>query len=343
MINTIRIKCPDTDISKEERINIIVEKEFRPWLLEPMLKRIIQIFDPSLDFNDTEKTCEILYKIKKFVEEHWDYRKKQREATTQEGEAARWLLQSEQIIEENSKEIIECAQKLGLIGVEETVLKKVDYILPLGGARMSNLRRTELARQIIDKNRLTNTKVVALSGMRPLNESEMAGYIDTYAPNAKFEFEAISTGLELAFKCGKLYEEEKNEPVNPNACYVLRHYKNSYIGNDIYSIAAPSSEPEKRRANSADCFEFFFQKFNIPKGTHLLNSTSQIYCSYQQIRALAFAIKYDVVFDTVGFPFALNNPDGTVDPMQLSKPVNYLQELKSSVDAMYDFVKEFLN
>lgn len=343
MIDVIRIKCPETTVSKDERINIIVEKEFRSWLLEPLLKRTIQIFDPSLDFNGTDETCEIIYKLKKFVEEHWDYRKKQREATTQEGEAARWLLQSEQIIEENSDEIIECARKLGLIGIEETVLKKVDYILPLGGARMSNLRRTELARQIIDKNRLTKTKVVALSGMRPLNDSEMAGYIDTYAPKAKFEFDAISTGLELAFQCGQTYEEEKNDPTNPNACYVLRHYKNSYIGNDIYSIAAPSTEPEKRRANSADCFEFFFEKFDIPKGTHILNSTSQIYCSYQQIRALSFAIKYDVVFDTVGFPFALNNPNGNAESMQLSKPVNYLQEFKSSIDAMYDFVNEFLN
>ena len=105
MIDVIRIKCPETTVSKDERINIIVEKEFRSWLLEPLLKRTIQIFDPSLDFNGTDETCEIIYKLKKFVEEHWDYRKKHREATTQEGEAARWLLQSEQIIEENSDEI----------------------------------------------------------------------------------------------------------------------------------------------------------------------------------------------------------------------------------------------
>lgn len=251
-------------------------------------------------------------------------------------------MQSERIIDENDDLIIACARTLGLIGNRETALKHIDYILPLGGARMSNLRRPQLAKKIIDEKNLSSIKVVALSGMRPLAESEMSGYIDTYAPVAKFEFDAISRGIELAFELKDDYNEDKYEAKNPNASYVIRQYSQNYKEDCIlYSIAAPSTQPEIRRANSADCFDFFFNRFQIKAGTTLLNCTSQIYTTYQQVRALFWTVHHNVIFDTVGFPFALNNPGTELNKNQLSKPVNYLQEIKGTIDAMWDFVKEF--
>ena len=337
----INITCPNTTLSKGERIKWIVDREFRGWITSPKLIKIINAFEPHYVINDSDSTVELISNLKSFVQENWDYRSKQKEATTKEGEAARWLLKSEKIIDDNKEIIIECAKELGLIGKENTSLEKVSYLLPLGGARMSNLRRPELAKKIIENKALEGIKIVALSGMRPIADSERVGYIDTYAPNANNEFEAISTGLEIAFDGLEDFEEEKYITENANSNYVIREYNKKYKGNTVYSIAAPSSEPEKRRANSADCFNFFFEKFDIPKGAELLNCTSQIYCTYQQVRALFYAIKYDVIFDTIGFPFALNNPVNEENNNQLSQPVNYLQEIKATVDAMYDFVNEF--
>ena len=341
MMEMIKIKCPDINMPKSERINFIIEQEFRKWITAPILGNLIRIFQPDFIIDENGTTTEIIEKVKQFVETHWDYRKKQKEATTKEGEAARWLLKSEEIVEDNAELIIECAKTLGLIGNEESDLDEINFLLPLGGARMSNLRRCELARKIIDKNFLSKVDVVALSGMRPLAESEMTGSIETYAPGAKYEFEAISTGLEIAFGCGKGYTEEKNDDTNPNSNYVIRKYNKQYNANNIYSVAAPSTAPELRRANSADCFKFFFEKFEVAQGAKLLNCTSQIYCSYQQVRALFFAVEHNLIFDTIGFPFELNNPSQSINIGQLSRPVNYLQEFKSTVDAMYDFVCEF--
>lgn len=337
----IRIKCPDANLNRSERIRQITDIEFRKWVTNQKLIKLMKIFDKDYYVCAEDGIQEIINKSKSFVVENWDYRKKQREAMTKEGEAARWLLKDEAIVDANSELIFECASTLGLIGSEDTVFDDVDYILPLGGARMSNLRRCELARKIVDNMSLQNANVIALSGMRPIGETEMSGYIDTYAPNAEYEFEAISTGLEIAFGCEHSYTEEKHISDNPNSNYVVRKYNNNYKSNNIYSIAAPSTDPEKRRANSADCFKFFFDKFNIKNGDRLLNCTSQIYCSYQQVRALFFAIENNVVFDTIGFPFALNSPNGKIEANQLSKPVNYLQEIKATIDGMYDFLNMY--
>lgn len=86
---------------------------------------------------------------------------------------------------------------------------------------------------------------------------------------------------------------------------------------------------------------YFFEKFAIPPHAKIINCTSQIYCTYQQVRALSFAIKYDVEFDTIGFPFSQNNASSSATSRQLSEPVNYLQEIKGTIDAMNDFVDEF--
>ena len=338
------IKCPDTSISKRERARIIFNNEFKAWITNTTLVELIKVFDNQYSLKKDDSLTDIIRKTKSFAESNWDYRKKQTEATTKEGEAARWLLHSEEIIDKNSNLVFECAKTLGLIGHEDTWLDSADYILPLGGARMSNLRRCELARKTVDNNNLNHAHIVALSGMRPLSDSEINNCIDTCAIGATYEFQAISKGLESAFELSDDSSEKKHEDSNPNASFVIRKYEQKYNGNDIYSVAAPSTQPETRRANSADCFKFFFENFDVPKGSKIINCTSQIYCSYQQVKALSYALKHDVIFDTIGFPFALNTPNvlyETSNTTLLSKPVNYLQEIKATIDAMYDFINEF--
>ncbi|MCR4755825.1 MAG: hypothetical protein K5868_09930 [Lachnospiraceae bacterium] len=256
----------------------------------------------------------------------------QREATTSEGEAARWLLKNTEFVEAHRNEIMRAAEQLGLVSESDSVFDEVDYILPLGGARMSNLYRPQLARRMVDKIKVKKG-VVALSTYRPIAESERAGYVDTYAPGAATEFDTMSMGMTKAFDIGNEFHDEKNQNENINLASNIRKYKENYKDCSLYTIAAPSSDGN-RRANSADCFEYFFKHFNVEKGSRILNCTSQIYVPYQQVRALKYAIKYDVEIDTVGYA------DKSVDKVTF-EPVNYLQEIKGTIDAMCDFINEF--
>lgn len=331
----IRIICPDSHLNKKERIEYIIE-EFEKWIFDPLFVELINQFGGNMDL--TLSTIEKIKWLKKDFVDVWDYRKHQKNAITKEGESARWLLKNNQQVSNNKELIYSVAERLGLIGNDTSLFDNPDYYLPLGGARMSNLRRCQIAKNEM-KRINSSAKVVALAGMRPINESERKGYIDTYAPNALTEYDAIVEGMKNTFSPLILVEEEHIKSDNPNLSYDIKHFENlTEKLSEFYTVAAPSTAPD-RRANSADCFKFFFEKFAVPKYSRLVNCTSQIYCSYQQVRALFFAIDYEVEFDTIGFPYILNSVNADEYSNQLSEPVNYLQEMKGTIDAMYDFIE----
>ncbi|WP_415980086.1 hypothetical protein [Faecalicoccus pleomorphus] len=333
-MDTVRLICPNTDLPKETRINMIFDN-FNQWLNVDEFQELVKLFGGCID-SKVEVFSKLEYLKNDFID-IWDYRKHQKEAKTKEGEAARWLLQNDKITLDNKDLIYSCSKKLGLIGIDESIIKNPDYILPLGGARMSNLRRCELAKNIASKANKP-VAIIALSGMRPISDSEKEA-TNSYAPNAKTEYDVICKGMKTAFSNITSENETQSINPNPNLSYSIKEfYTENVNGNYLSAIAAPSTDPS-RRANSADCFQFFFEKFHIKKGSKIINCTSQIYCTYQQVKSMQYAIEHDVQFDTIGFPFYLNkvkpNPS---DISSLSKPVNYLQEIKATIDAMYEFM-----
>ncbi len=332
MNREVRILCPAADRPREERIRAILA-EFDRWMSAPSLPELVQAFGGTTERLETGDTVEKLRWFQSFAEV-WNYRKKQAAATTEEGEAARWLLRQESELAGKEALVLRAAGELGLLGTERTVFDRADYILPLGGACMSNLYRCQAARETVDALHMP-VQVVALSGMRPISHTERQGCVDTYAPNAVTEFDAISQGMCRAFGIAPWYQDQVERSENLNCSATVRQFSEKYRGSRLCAVAAPSSVPE-RRANSADCFHDFFHRFAVPKGAKLINCTSQIYCPYQQVRALSLAVKYGVEFDTIGF----REKSVTVSP-GLRQPVNYLQEIKGTVDAMNDFVTEF--
>lgn len=322
-----RILCPSAERTKQERVDAVL-LEFDRWIRQDAMLELIHSFGGDVTCLHQGSTVDALRWLKEFAAV-WDYRKKQASATTKEGEAARWLLKADESAAGKEMLIYRAAEELGLIGIEDTVFERADYVLPLGGARLSNLYRCQAARDVTDRLNQP-TKVVALSGMRPISQTEREGYVDTYAPRANTEFDAISAGMCRAFGISERCEDQVEPNENPNLCATVRHFAESYRGSRLYAVAAPSSVPE-RRANSADCFHDFFRRFSVPEGAKLINCTSQIYCTYQHVRALTFAIEYGVEFDTIGFH----------DHGERSQPVNYLQEIKGTIDAMNDFAEQF--
>lgn len=332
---TLSVLRPPSKFAKEERIREILYEDFLSWARSDPIRKLFCLFRiiPSMDdLCRLYKGKDFLFSLQQQIAMVWDFRKMQREATSSDGEAARWLLKNTEFTEAHRNEIMAAAEGLGLVNETDSIFDEVDYILPLGGARMSNLYRPMLARRTADKISVKEG-IVALSTYRPIAESEKEGYIDTYAHEALTEFDAMSKGMIKAFDVAEKYHDEKKQNENMNLASNVREYEETYNGSPLYVIAAPSSD-ENRRANSADCFDYFFRSFDVKKGSKILNCTSQIYVPYQQVRALKYAIKHDVEFDTIGYS---DNSNTKVT----FGPVNYLQEIKGTIDAMCDFVKEF--
>ena len=292
----------------------------RKFIYNEEIDELISLFNDGENFaiSGTDIKEDVL-KLRLFAE-RWDYRLGKE----------RWDVIDESFVLEHEGEIMECVRGLGLVGHVDPSLEP-DYILPLGGARNANNARPKMAKKVIDDYGWTDKRIVALSGTRPINDTERP-YMKEYAPDVETEFDAISKGLELAFDVHR-FTEERIDSDNINLCSVVRKYENDSLDNEIYSLAAPSSDPDNRRANSYDTFKYLLEKFDIGEGDKLLLVTSCIYVPYQRFRFMDLAIENGFEVDCIGAD--------PVDDFSLSKPSNYLQEVKATIDVIYDLVCKY--
>ena len=316
-----RIKCPNSDCPKEDRIKGLMDSCFG-WIYSDSMRRLIRMFDGSLlsEKLGRDRKADI-DEVHDFVK-RWDFR----------GGKERWEVVDDSFVNDNKETILAEAALLGMTNVIDPQTEP-DYILPLGGARMANYDRPMMAKIVVDKYGYGDKTIVALSGTRPLNDTERP-YLEKYAPeDAATEYDAISAGLEKVFSLEK-YEEEYSNNKNPNLCSAVRKYSNKYKGSNIYSLAAPSSDPDNRRANSYDTFKYLLEHFNIGNGDKLLLVTSCIYVPFQYLKFMNLAIDGGFEVDCIGTNFP-----GSIS---MSKPSNYLQEIKGTIDAIYGLYNELV-
>lgn len=316
MSETIRFQCPPCHLDKETRKSMLRDS-IRPWVESEALQDLVTLFG-----GEYPKNLELSEKVKwlNSFADIWDYRKKQ----AQGGE--RWNLQEDPTVLENRDAILECVRQLGLMDIRHP-LEEPDYILPLGGARLSNYARPLTAKEEIDRASLTGKTIVALSGKRPINEVELE-FLQEFAPNATTEFDAISTGMEKCFSLKPEFDEYSHVTQNPNLSWTRRKYLETYAGNAVFSLAAPSSD-EIRRANSRDTFCFFLEQFDIKEGDKLLLVTSCLYVPFQLLRFMDLAIDHGFYVDCIGMPN--DNSKGT----SFSLVTGYCQETKAAINAVH--------
>lgn len=309
-----RIKCPET--GNGNRIEIL-NKNITNWLYSEPMMELLNMFGIQAKLTgDIGIDSEIF----EAVMEVWNQRKDGKE---------RWKIKNDQFVEDNKQGIMECVEKLGM-SVAGVPYFEPDYILPLGGARYTNLIRPKEAKYLIDQNGWKDKMVCGLACYREKSEMENESWSE-YCPQAHTEFDAMSKGLELVFQLGEAYSDmiSANENINLQSC--MRKYDKSYNGGSCYCLAAPSSDP-LRRANTYETVEFFLRKFKVPEGSGLLFTTSNIYTTTQFLRLIPLAIKYDLQIDCIGISAA--NQIGGKNVLTAD---HYLQEIYDSICAIKKF------
>ena len=298
------------------------------WINSVAMRGILETFGAKVPTGlSTEGAVEWLLQFS----DEWDYRKKQQTAyDIKTKESARWLVRNNEITQEQERAVFAGIAELGLIDVKIPLRKDYNYVIALGGARLSCLLRPKYAKEVIDKYSLEPSAVVMLSGLRPISDSEREA-TDKYARGAKTEYDLICAGAEQCFQLTD-YDEEYHKGDNINSSWAVRTYMETP---PVISISGPSTEPTKRRANSADTFKFFYEKFNVKKGAKLLFITSQIYVPYQQLEAIrTLSVPHGIMVETIGFPREWT------DHMQgMQQASNYLQEIRSVIQAMNRFIE----
>ena len=313
--------CPElnqqTNIRIEELKNTVAE-----WIHSEAFTNLVRLFDGADP--KTESLKEQIEYYNSFVDV-WDYRKKKANG----GE--RWLIKEDAFLKEHKQEIMKSMALLGLTDIVDPVAEP-DYILPLGGAKMSNLDRCLEAADVCRQYPNSDIPVIALTGMRPISDAERS-CIDLYAPDAVTEYDAICAGMTRAFHLeNEPFLEETHSDENVNLSWAVRHYNNTSRTIDI--LSAPSSDPA-RRANSMDTFEFFLGKYSLKRGSKILLVTSCIYVPFQLMKFTDLALSKGFYVDCIG------NKDYSNASSYLNT-ASFLQELKAAVNAIYSLsVKYF--
>lgn len=305
--------CPDINLEQTERIEAL-ESIISSWIHSGPFNRLIRLFGGSTSFAGTLKEQIEYYNNFANV---WDYRKQRANG----GE--RWLVTEDRFLSDHKSEIMDCMYLLGLVDVTESK-QQPDYILPLGGARMANLDRCLTANEVYQMYREKSIPIVALTGMRPINDIEKES-LKKYAPEAQTEYEAICGGIEKAFDLPvNLYTELIHPNDNINLIWAERSY--DYDKTIINVLSAPSSDP-KRRANSMDTFEFFLKQYDPKTGAKILLITSPIYVPFQLMKFTDLAIERGFYVDCIGNKSYDHTP-------KVLNTASYLQELKATINAI---------
>ena len=158
----------------------------------------------------------------------------------------------------------------------------------------------------------TKPVVVGLTCDRPINELEKETY-SLYNGSIKTEADAISMGIIEKFNVS--IQSKKDNIVD--------------YGNNIYMISA-RNYPDGRRANTYDTFKEFINAFNV-RDENILLVTNQPYTSYQLFKFIDFALQNNLYIESIGSDV----PDNLQE-------ANYLQELKSNIDAIKELYEKYM-
>lgn len=323
--------CPPSDGNRVAAI----EAQLEAWTSSSALEELVAMHAGKLPMDGS--LAERLQWLEAFSV-RWDFRGKAREqggsgSSGQDASgAARWELLDSGLDPRQDRRVVELARDLGLVDNHPPRRRNVDFLLILGGARLSNLLRPRYAGELISTGLADPRQMVLLGASRAVMPSERDA-TDSYAPKANTEFDLLTAaaGQEFGFDPETREEEGNEDPDNPNASWRVWEIPAEVvgIGRSIIAIEAPSPEPQSRRANTADAYSFFARYRKLERRSSCLLVTSQIYVPYQHLEAVrSLAVPFGLELETVGFP-----ADWQAQLQGMQRPVNYLQEVRSTIQA----------
>lgn len=261
---------------------------------------------------------DLLAWLEKFAAEHWDFR----------AGRERNLADNVSLTPVHEALILSLAPALGLAGINRPRQSRYDTILMTGGMIRAGIVKPRFVAELIDSG-VAADRIVFLGGFRPFagDELELAGIFGITGDN---EFAAMVAGVELAF--GPLGEPAVEEFVGESAAASWREYSWATPQARLIVLAAPSSDPHVRRANSVDTYRFWVEHRRAESERSVLVVTTPIYVPYQGAGAVEIlGLDYGLAVETVGTSATASDLG---EYSQKFLPRHHLQEIRSAIGAM---------
>ena len=315
----------------------LIAAQMVSWLTSVPMHELASLYE--VDLNRPATLHDTLATLQPLIEK-WDFRRAALQAGTGQPDdrselatgAARWSVGTAGLSERDEPVAMESLRDLGLWYGRQPRHTKYDLIVVLGGARLSGLLRAQLVRRQVEQGYLQPASVVLLGSTRPITDGERDA-TNTYAPAAETELDLMVAGAEQEFgiDAATAVVEDHRDTQQPNLNWSIKRFAPVGVGpaREVVAVAAPSSAPRERRANTADAYRFFVEHWRLAAQARLLLVTTQHYVPYQHLEAVRnLALPYDIELETVGVPVewlnALQRPLGVA---------HLLQEVRSAVQA----------
>ena len=264
----------------------------------------------------TDEPAEFLEWLSAVADEHWDFRRGRER--NQVGEI--------KFSEAQNQAIKDASTVLGLRTPTAPVRTHYDSIFVLGGLLRGCLTRWRTAKELVDAG-LDVTAIIGLGGTRVLTSDEVEQG-ELLGVGGTTEFEAMTAALRCTFSLrGSSAHTAYDDPNLPNANWAITSFDSSTPRLAI--VAAPSSEPEKRRANTADTIEWWLQQSGSAQQQSNLLITHQIYVPYQAAVAVCtLGLPKNTTVELVG---VTKTAEDLGEITQRFEQHNYLQEIGSTI------------
>ncbi|MEV6845150.1 hypothetical protein [Actinoplanes sp. NPDC051411] len=289
-----------------------LDDQIHRWVASEPMKALVAAYGESLP---DAGVGDLLAWLDAFSGVHWDFRRHGRverdQVTAPAFDAGRTEL------------IVAAATALRLVEAAPPPHSEYDHMLVLGGLGRACLQRSRYAAELALSGAVKVGEVAALGSFRPLThaERELPGL-----GGAAFEVDAMDVGVRAGFDLTRPVEREGLEGE-----WDVRTYR--WPGQpEIHVLAAPSSEPAIRRANTADTYEFWAGRMRLRATDRILVVTTPIYVPFQHGDAIRIlGLRHGCGIDTIGV-----DPSRVTVPFApgATNPDRYLQEMRSAIVSM---------
>ena len=291
------------------------------WAHALLASGIVGAFSESANANLTRlEVAELFDALERFAAEQWDFRqgRERNLAATPKLSPAQCLA------------IDRAASKLGLDGTPAPRRNNYDAVILTGGMVRAGIVKPRYLRELYDYG-LRWREGVFLGGFRPFAGDEL-GLASALGVEGDNEFDSMVAGMQFAFGVGEPDTVEVSTNNTDQGVGNAQWREESWSWNNLMLrvIAAPSSEPELRRANTVDTYRFWASRADGIRSILIITTTA--YVPYQAAGAVEiFGLELGCSVETVAVSAKASDLG---EHSQKFLPMHKAQELRSAVYGM---------
>ncbi|RIV40087.1 hypothetical protein D2L64_06240 [Micromonospora radicis] len=224
------------------------------------------------------------------------------------------------------------ADALGLVRARPPAQTRYAHLVVLGGLAHACLRRVAYAAHLLRTGVEVTGEVAVLGSFRPLSGAERRTLAAAGVTGCDTEVDVLDAAVRRTFAAPAPEADDGLDAGHPHHSWSSRTYRPTGTP-PVRVLAAPSSEPQRRRAHTADTQRFWAEHAQLARHDEVLLVTAPIYVPFQHCDALrTLAVPYGCEIDTVGVDPTL--PDLTRLPEPTLTPGRYLQEIRSAIRSL---------